>query len=88
MNGPDLIDDVAMTWRQFRGMVWFALLCVIAAFTIGALMFMGDQSATIGDNQVPSGLNCEEDEVIGFDPSEPGPRSLTCVHIEAVNNGS
>lgn len=42
-------------------------------------------SSTIGNREVPT-LDCEEDEVIGFDSSKPAPYPIACVHIDVIGS--
>jgi len=44
------------------------------------LITANGETATIGGTDVPNGLQCEEDEVIGFDGQ---PDTLVCVHVDS-----
>lgn len=58
----------------------------------GVLAIAGCEApSTIGGHEVPSGLTCEEDEVIGFDEDTwaEGPDGrmghlLGCIHIDSI----
>lgn len=39
------------------------------------------EPSSIGANEV-IGLHCQEDEVIGFDSTQPAPYPLACIHID------
>lgn len=45
------------------------------------------KTAIIGSSPVPSDLECEEDEVIGYVQEGPTPYDLGCVHVEGLYHG-
>ena len=70
-----------MTCYRLWHMIVACLL--VAAFT--ALALLPDESPTVGDQSVPT-VHCQEDEVIGFNPVDPAPRQLSCVHVDASDS--
>ena len=66
---------------------WFGLLLFGAMVIAGIVLLVGSDSPRIGDNPVPTHLDCEEDEVIGYDPTDlSGPRPMTCIPYEKLEN--
>lgn len=68
-----------------------ALVLVLIAFVTGygvGVQHSDSQSreAQIGANTVPAGLECEEDEVIGFVQEGTPPYSLGCVHVDSIRS--
>lgn len=63
---------------------WLLALIVIAAMGVGYLLAApalesSPPASTIGGTEVPTDLDCEEDEVIGFHGV---PDSLDCLHLD------
>lgn len=59
-----------------------ALLASLTLSLAATLAGCEEGGARIGVDEVPSHLRCEEDEGIGYDPRDPGPRTLKCVPYE------
>lgn len=57
---------------------------VLASCVVSLVGCDEEEAARIGGDIVPSGLRCEEDEFIGYDPRVLGPRPLECVNYEVL----
>jgi hypothetical protein len=63
------------------------LKCLIALPIIGIALAACDpcpNPSRIGDHNVPSGLRCEEDEVIGIVSNDAPPADVACIHIDDI----
>lgn len=59
----------------------------IGTLVAAALMAVapGSNGSTVGDQEVPTNLNCEEDEAIYFvRDKKPGEDHLGCVHVDSL----
>jgi hypothetical protein len=74
----------SFTDRQSRigGVITGAILVValIGLLALAVITTRSDETPTIGGEHVPSGLRCQEDEIIGFQDNG----RLGCVHIDTL----
>ncbi len=70
--------NVLMPWRMLPMPLALALVALIG---LAMVLDEGDTTgATVGGTLVPVALDCEEDEVIGFNGI---PDTLVCVHVDS-----
>lgn len=70
--------------KDYAVFVGFLILVSVIFFAVG-YGFSEDKRAKVGGDYVPRSLQCEEDEFIGYDPTDQvGPRPLTCVNYEVL----
>ena len=65
--------------RNFAAAGALGLAGLGGAFSLG--QHQAPEPARIGGTNVPA-LGCEEDEVIGFDQTQSGPRPLSCIQVD------
>ena len=70
-------DDPTIT-RILIGIALTAIILLITTY------HTPQEDSTIGGSKVHN-LHCEEDEIIGYDSTQPAPYPLDCIHIDTFH---